>query len=219
MSPADIAVDMLAQTADWMVEEGKKEQIPVGLTWAPLVEADTGSFDQNALDRANGQAMEAILEDIEDAEYDTVAGHLVVRILDDKGHVTPEGLVSAEVMAALSDYPVINEEILSEVEQLGVDAEVEELERELERGYLWVWDGRRNTQLDLGDGPTEKQIGSMWERYYRLEPETPYDDRGYAGIDRALVARILDEMGLVLPPEANPRLGRPVRRRRRRLFW
>jgi hypothetical protein len=204
VSPDDHARELVAHVTDYMVQAGRREGIPLGFTWGVLLRGSREDFDQPALERANGQAMEGILEGIEDAEHFTVEGYLVVRVLDENGRVTEAGRVTAEVMAALEDYPVIDEEILSEIEQLGVEFEMEDTEGELERGYLWVWDGKTNVQLDLGDGLSKEQLGEMWERYSNQETETPYDPRGYGGINRLLVAGILFDLGLVEEPAKKP---------------
>lgn len=201
MRQRDLALELVAQVAPEWVEAGRRQGVPLGFTWALLVPADQGHFDQPARERANGKAMEEILQGIEDAEYTTVEGYLAVRVLDERGQVTEAGKEAAEVMAALEDHPIIDEDTMSEIEQLGVEYEVDEIENELENGYLWVWTGRKNVQLDLGDGPTDKQKAKLWERYSGAETETPYDDRGYGGIDRRLLAGILHDMGLVMDEE------------------
>lgn len=202
MSPEDHARDLIAESSDWAVEQGAREGIPVGLTWASLIPGDRDDFDQKAWERANGKEMEAALEGAaEEAEYNTLRGTLVVRILDQDGDVTPEGIVAAELMCALADYPILDEETYREIQDLGLENDWEGILYEIENGRLWVWEhDRRDVQvIDEDELPKDWQEKVQTAYYERAQnfSEEPTDDNDYHSIDRSELAKVLYELGLL----------------------
>ena len=199
MSPEDHARDLIASTPDAWISAGEREGLPLGLTYAVLIPADNDDFDQLAWERANGKVMESLLEGAgDDPEWASLDGMLVVRVLDDRGRVTAEGRAAAEAMCALADYPILDDEVHSEIQMLGFDYEWEnDVKADIENGYFDVWDGGR-IQLEIID-----DLPAGWEdkvagQYSSREHESQEDDRGYHSVDRKLVAEILNELDYVV---------------------
>lgn len=203
MSPEDHARDLIAESPDSMVTEAASQGFPVGLTWASLIPADREDFDQKAWERANGKEMEAGLEGAaEDAEVQTIRGTLIVRVLDQDGGVTPEGIVAAELMCSLADYPILDEETYREIQDLGLEQDWESVTYEMENGHLWVWEAGRNENIALKD---EDELPKDWQdqvstAYYKRAQnfsEDPTDDNDYHTIDRKELGRALYELGFL----------------------
>lgn len=201
MSPDDLARELIADSPSWTITEGSREGVAVGLTWASLVPADQDDFDQDAVERANGKAMEKLLDGIEDAEWQTVGAYLAVRVLDLDGDVTPEGRAAAEAMGSLADYPVLDNHILSEVEHLGFEHDwAHEVEEAIEGGHFDVWRPSYE-QLEVIDDLPKNWQTRLFNAYRDRDTGGDYDDRGYATVDRDLVASILEENGWLVEEE------------------
>jgi hypothetical protein len=189
---------LIAESSDYLVGEGSRQGVPVGFTWASLIIEDREDLDQLAWERANGKAMAQILEGShEDAEYSTVAGILVVRVLDEEGNVTPEGIAAAEAMCALADYPLLDTELEHEIQQEGWEHDWEDVTSDIERGNLWVWeDNRRSIDVidELPEGWEKKLADAYFEKAQNFS-EDPTDDRGYHKVDRGVVADLVTEFG------------------------
>jgi hypothetical protein len=189
---------LIAETSDYLVDQGRRQGVPVGFTWASLIVEDREDLDQLAWERANGKAMAQLLEGShEDAEYSTVAGLLVVRVLDEDGEVTPEGIAAAEAMCSLADYALLDSELEYEIQQEGWVADWEDVTSDIERGNLWVWeDDRRSITVidELPEGWKEKLDAAYFEKAQNFS-EDPTDDRGYHKVKRGVVADLVTEFG------------------------
>ena len=198
MSPEDHARELIADTDDQLVDQGRKEGVPVGLTWAALIVADREDLDQPAWERANGKVMEELIAGShEDAEYSTIGGYLVVRVLDENGNVTPEGTAAAEAMCSLADYAILDHEEEWKIQQLGFEHDWEDVTSDIERGNLWVWEeGRRSINVidELPEGWQDKLADAYFEKA-RSFSEDPTDDRGYHTVARGVVADLVTEFG------------------------
>lgn len=201
MSPDDHAIDLLVEQRDWLIKAGQRDNVPIGLTYAALIPEDRGDLDQNALERANGASMHDLIEKAakragREPESTIVEGILVVRILDVDGLVTPEGRAAAEAMAALENYPVLDDEKHSEIEQEGFDQDWGQVTGEIEGGYLNTYPrtgGQK--QLDVRDDLPEGWEDKIYEAYRTQAHEDRRDDNDYPVVDRVLVGKILEQLG------------------------
>jgi hypothetical protein len=219
VSPDDHARQLIADSDNWIIEQGKRDGVPVGFTWAQLIRVGDEDSNQQAVDRANGQAFEALLTEWAGADedgdhWDHVGGYLVVKILDEQGQVTEVGRKATEVMLGLATYAVISDEMFSEIAYEGVERDWEQIESELKGGYL---NANGPGQLDLGDGLTDEQIGTLVHEYGQRETETRYDEQGYGTVDRELLADLVSGLGYVVDEDDEPPPP-PVDPRQRKLF-
>lgn len=172
-------------------------EVDLGKTWAITISVhrDSGLLDQSNYAVIKKDMEERFPNDVSDERFNHWAvgwvDHLLVRMLDGKGNVTPAGIAILEWQDRLSDYPVADESDYSERE---TEATIENIMSEgridrkmAEEVYGWLWDHNERAlenRDDQGGYPSEEAIeaaleglGYVWdeetEEWKEPEEENP----------------------------------------------
>ena len=119
-------------------------------------------LDKQYADYMSQSNMKAVLSQLQGAGIDLVradGGEYAVRVLEPDGSLTEGGQILQDIMGALSDYPVLDDEDLSSQEY---EATLENIESAGGGGYAkeifsWLWDNKQNAF-----GEHDNETGGQW---------------------------------------------------------
>lgn len=177
---------------------GYSGDLPLGKTWGFTFGR---SRDSTLLEESNFEVVEKDLKERFPEDVETVhsshwavgwVDELAVRMLDDKGKVTPAGAAALEWKDGLSDYPVADDadyskrEYEATIQNIMSEGRIdEEMASDV---FGWLWDNNQRAvenSDDTGGYPTSEQIeealkGLGYTQDEETEewkaPEKPYDD-------------------------------------------
>jgi hypothetical protein len=193
---ADQAAELLHNLHRWQNErtaQGRSGEA-VGLTWAPVIQAEPGEYDEPQPARvvANARSLLSALEPWEEADVSEDQGYIIVRVIRPDGTFTEAARVAWEIWAGLADYPIVDEEMDSEVREEGFEREWEEVVSDIERGNIWAHTPRRS--VDIIDDLPDVWKDRLWTAYDAQGPDDLEDDLGYRAVDRTALGGALDEL-------------------------